>query len=110
MPSRAQSQLAPGSPMRPTGKPAAAPEQLKVPIGELLTPAFPCKRTHFSTADAMLRAGGFAVEGGHDFASIPREHLNTFVRSVSPFANWEAMLRAARTQWMLRRMGLIFED
>jgi hypothetical protein len=95
--------------MRPMGRPALAPEQLKVPMGELLTPAFMSSHTRFRTAEVMLSSGGFAAQSDSDFAAIPREHLNAFIRSVSCFPNWDTMLRKARTDWMLRRIGLIFE-
>lgn len=78
----------------------------QVPLNDLLTAAFLTKHTPFSSADEMFEAGGLKVESQEDFAAIPEDALDAFVRSISNFDSWSAMLGAAGSAWAATRLGL----
>jgi hypothetical protein len=76
-----------------------------VPIKELLNPTFVSKHTHFSTAEEMFDASGFKLESQEDLAAIPDEKWDDFIRSVSSFGNWQAMLDQAIKDWTAKKLG-----
>jgi hypothetical protein len=76
-----------------------------VPLTEMLTPAFVAKHTRFANADEMFAASGFKIETQEDFASIPGEKWNEFIRSISSFADWDAMLGEAGSEWAAKKLG-----
>jgi hypothetical protein len=77
-----------------------------VPISELLTPAFVLKQTRFANADEMFNASGFKIETEQDFAAIPDDKWDEFIRAVSSFSDWQAMLRAASKEWAAKKLGI----
>lgn len=80
--------------------------QQTVSVVELLTPAFVSTHTRFSDANEMFEASGFNIETPEDFKAIPDEAWNGFIRSVSSFENWQAMLSEASKAWAIRKLGL----
>ncbi len=80
----------------------------EIPLAELLTPSFLSKHTRFSSADDLLRASGFKVHNQQDLMAIPADRWDEFIRSVSHFENWKAMLGEATKEWTARKLG--FED
>lgn len=79
--------------------------QHNVPMNELLTPEFVSKHTKFASADEMFDASGFKVETQEDFAAIPDDKLDEFIRSISSFGNWSDMLREAGKVWAAKKLG-----
>lgn len=77
-----------------------------VPVSELLTDDFIAKHTSFASTDAMFEASGFKIETQEDFAAIPDDEWDTFIRSVSSFDDWQSMLGAAGQEWAVRKLGL----
>ena len=77
-----------------------------VPMGELLTPSFISKHTHFATADEMFSASGYKVETQEDFAALPEDKCDEFIRSISSFSDWQTMLGAASKEWVAKKLGL----
>jgi hypothetical protein len=80
--------------------------QHNVPISELLTADFLAKHTQFLSANDLFEASGFKVESTDDFKAIPDDKWDEFIRSVSSFANWQAMLASAGEEWAVKQLGL----
>ena len=76
------------------------------PLSELLTPSFIAKHTRFANVEEMFDASGFRIESEEDFAAVPTEQMDKFVRSVSSFPTWQAMLEDAAKLWATRKLGL----
>lgn len=76
-----------------------------VQISELLTTTFVSKHTHFANADEMFAASGYKLETQEDFAAIPDDKWDEFIRSVSSFSDWQAMLGEAGKEWAARKLG-----
>ncbi|HHY08376.1 MAG TPA: hypothetical protein GX530_07645 [Corynebacteriales bacterium] len=76
-----------------------------VPIVELLSPSFVSKHTRFTNVEEMFKASGFSIETQEDFDAIPADERDEFIRSVSPFANWQAMMKEAIKLWTAEKLG-----
>lgn len=87
-------------------KKAEAMNGQNIPISDLLTPAFLSCHTPFSSADEMFEASGFKIETQEDFAAVPDDEWSAFIRSVSSFGDWQAMLDAAGKNWATQQLGL----
>jgi hypothetical protein len=86
-------------------KAAALDGKHTVPLKELLTPAFISKHTRFSSMEEMFEASGFKIETQEDFAAIPDDQWDEFIRSVSSFSDWQAMLQEATKAWTVKQLG-----
>jgi len=80
--------------------------QHNVPVSELLTSSFLSKHTRFSSTNELFEASGFKVESSEDFVAIPDDKWDDFIRSISSFENWRAMLTAAGEEWVSKQLGL----
>jgi hypothetical protein len=76
-----------------------------VPLNDLLSSEFVSSNTKFSSADEMFEASGFKIESQHDFTAIPDTEWDEFIRSISSFADWQAMLGEACSVWMAEKVG-----
>jgi hypothetical protein len=79
--------------------------QHNVPLSELLTSSFLSKHTRFLSSNDLFEASGFKVESTEDFESIPDDKWDDFIRSISCFENWQAMLAAAGEEWTAKQLG-----
>ena len=77
-----------------------------VPLNELLTPDFLATCSTFSSADELFERSGFKVESKEDFAAIPDEPWDEFIRSNTSFFNWKEMLQAAGAAWVKSKLEL----
>lgn len=68
--------------------------------------SFLSKHTSFLALDDLLAASGFKVESTEDFNAIPDDVWDNFIRSISNFQSWEAMLGAAGEEWLVKQLGL----
>ena len=76
-----------------------------VPMAELLTPDFVSSHTRFANADEMFDASGFKIETQEDFAAVADEKWDAFIRSISSFSEWSAMLGEAGKAWAAKKLG-----
>jgi len=76
-----------------------------VPLNELLTPDFLATCSTFSSAEEMFQRSGFKVESREDFAAIPDEPWDDFIRSNTSFFNWREMLQAAGAAWTKNKLN-----
>ena len=79
--------------------------QHTVSVSELLTSSFLSKHTQFSSSDDLFKASGFKVETTEDFESIPDAKWDDFIRSISSFDSWQAMLSSAGEEWAAKQLG-----
>jgi hypothetical protein len=77
-----------------------------VPISELLTPDFLATCSTFSSAAEMFERSGFNVESQEDFAAIPDDPWDDFIRSNTSFLSWREMLQAAGAAWAKNKLDL----
>jgi hypothetical protein len=80
--------------------------QHSVPLGELFPEEFMLRQTDFSSIAGMIDASGFPVVTGDDFAAIPREVWDAFVKERTRFLSWEEMRATAMREWATRQLGL----
>lgn len=76
----------------------------RVPLNELFPDEFLLRHTEFPSFSQLLSASGFVVENPEDFAAIPADQWNAFVRSRTRFSSWDEMLREATKDWATRAM------
>jgi len=76
-----------------------------ISMAELLTPDFLASCSTFSSAEEMFERGGFRVETQEDFAAIPDDAWDEFVRLNTSFFSWKEMLDAAGAAWAKSKLG-----
>lgn len=87
-------------------KKADAMNVQSVPVTEILTSDFLTRHTPFGSAVEMYEASGFKIETKEDFEAVPDDEWDAFIRSVSSFDGWQAMLGAASKEWAVKQLGL----
>lgn len=78
---------------------------LNIPMSEVLTNDFISRSTKFSSLEELLEASGFKIKSQDDFAAIPVDDLDRFIRSNSPFDSWNALLSTAGSEWAKKKLG-----
>lgn len=71
---------------------------------ELFPDEFMLLHTDFESISAMLDASGFRVENAEDFAAIPDDQWDAFIKARSRFDSWEAMRAAAGAEWISNQL------
>lgn len=87
-------------------KKANAMNGQSVPVTEILTSVFLARHTPFGSTAEMYEASGFKIETKEDFEAVPDDEWDAFIRAVSTFDGWQAMLGAASKEWAARQLGL----
>lgn len=77
----------------------------KISFDKLFTSAFMRKYTHYSSIDALLKAGGFQASTNEEFESIPEKELDAHIAKCTKFKSWKAMLDEATEQYVLNQLG-----
>lgn len=77
-----------------------------IPLNELLTPDFLAACSTFSSAEELFERSGFKVESQEDFAAIPDEPWDEFIRANTSYFNWKEMLQAAGAAWTKAKLDL----
>ena len=77
-----------------------------IPVDELLTPGFVARHTMFPDFGALLRASAFVPEQVVFLEKTSDDDWEKFIRRVSSFSSWSAMLKDARGEWIMRRLGV----
>lgn len=73
-----------------------------VPLPELLTPDFLRRYSRFQSAIEKFEASGYKAETAEDFAAVPDDEWDQFVRTNTSFVSWHAMLGKAGRAWAAR--------
>jgi hypothetical protein len=77
-----------------------------VPLTELFHDEFMLRNTEFPSVETMLEASGYKIESNEDFAVIPDEEWDAFIRERTRFASWDEMKNAASQEWVARTLEL----
>jgi hypothetical protein len=76
-----------------------------VPVADLLTPSFIQRHTRgCSNVEQWFQKSGFKIESSDDFKAIPDDDWDRYVRSSTSFSNWQAMLTAASTEFVKKKV------
>ncbi|MBC3492376.1 hypothetical protein [Pseudomonas taiwanensis] len=67
----------------------------QVTLGELMGPDFISAHSRFANLEELFAASGFKVETKEDFAAIPDEEWEVFIRENTDFESWADMQRKA---------------
>ncbi len=59
-----------------------------VPMSELFNDEFMLRNTEFTSMGAMFSASGFEIETQDDFAALPADQWDMFVRERTRFSSW----------------------
>lgn len=89
-----------------SNKAKALDGQPSVPVADLLTPAFVSEHTRFADMNQMFEASGFKIESQADFAAVPDDKWDEFIRSISSFQDWKEMLAQAGNDWTAKQLSL----
>jgi hypothetical protein len=77
-----------------------------VPVAEVLTPAFLSKCSRFQSVGELFEASGFNVKSQEDFAAIPDDKWDDFIKKNTTYSSWQEMLNAAGAEWVKNQLGL----
>ena len=77
-----------------------------VPMTELLKPDFLASCSTFSSVQEMFDRSGFKVESQADFAAIPDDDWDAFIRANTSYFSWQEMLQAAGAAWTKAKLDL----
>ena len=77
-----------------------------VPFEDLFPPEFMRRYTDFKTIEEMLCAFGTPITSSEDFASIPDQEWDAYVKRSTKFSGWEAMQKQAGEDYVERRLSL----
>lgn len=75
-----------------------------VSFSELFPDEFMLLHTEFQSISKMLEESGFGVQDVEDFAAIPDDKWDVFVKVRTRFESWEEMRATAGTEWMSRQL------
>jgi hypothetical protein len=76
----------------------------EVSVNEILTPDFIQAHTRYASVDEWFEASPFKIATTEDFAAIPDEHWNDYVRTTTDFESWQEMLEAAGAQYVQAKL------
>ena len=77
-----------------------AQQEHEVALSELLNDAFIAKHTPYASVDALFAAGGFKS------GEVAQDKLDAFIKSVSAFPSWQALVDAATKEWASKKLGI----
>lgn len=77
-----------------------------VSFDELFTDEFMKKHSTFSSLDEMLDKSTFTVNSKEDFAAIPDEEWDTYVKTTTDFSSWEDMMSEAQGEYVASKLNL----
>ncbi|MCQ1053241.1 hypothetical protein NNO95_02410 [Acinetobacter baumannii] len=79
-------------------------QQQQVSLGTLFNEGFIQSHTDFESIDELFEKAGFKVESEEDFAAIPQEEIDTFVRENTKFESFTDMQQQAATEYFGKQL------
>ncbi|ARG18847.1 hypothetical protein B7L44_14030 [Acinetobacter nosocomialis] len=76
----------------------------KVSLGTLFNEGFLQANTDFESIDDLFEKAGYNVENEDDFAAIPQEGIDAFIRENTKFESFNAMHRQATTEYVRKQL------
>lgn len=83
--------------------------QRQVPIGDLLTPGFLRRNSNFRDVQEWVLASGLDPCRLSNLDAQTQQRWDDYARLSTRFPDWATLLREARGEWVMRRIG-IFVD
>ena len=83
--------------------------QHTVPLQDLLTSSFISRHTRLTSVDELLRAGQLNASRVDGTDARIGNTWDQFVRSISDYQDWDAMVREAGAEWIMRRIGIVID-
>lgn len=80
-----------------------------VPLEELLTSGFLGRHSRFKDLDGLLAAGHAVIDGLTAADPVRVRAWSDFIRGCSIYPDWNAMLREAGGEWVIRRIGIVID-
>ncbi len=78
----------------------------RVSFAELFPSSFMQRNTRYPSIEAMVEASPWRVETQADFAAIPDDPWDEFVRGATSFGSWKEMMAAAAREYAARKLSL----
>ncbi len=78
----------------------------KVPFDKLFPPEFMRRYTKHASIQTMFAASRWKVETQDDFAAIPDDERDAFIRRETQFGSWKEMMGKAVEDYVGRELGL----
>jgi hypothetical protein len=79
--------------------------QHQVKLVDLMNPGFISAHSQFSDFDALLAASGFTVESAEDFAAIPDDEWDAFIKASTDFEDWLEMQQKAGAEYVKSKLS-----
>lgn len=70
-------------------------ETTQVTLVELMPPQFISDCSRFTSLEAFFEASGFKIDSPEDFAAIPDNEWDIFIKENTTYENWSEMQEAA---------------
>jgi hypothetical protein len=77
-----------------------------VPLPELMSPEFMSRCSKFGSIQELFDSSGFKIDSAADFAAIPDEQWDNYIRTNTAYPSWMEMQKAAVADWTKRKLGL----
>ena len=78
----------------------------KVSFDKLFPPEFMTQYTNHASIQSMIAASRWKVESQDDFAAIPDDEWDAYVRQETKFGSWKEMQEKAVAEHVGRELGL----
>ncbi|MDC4870754.1 hypothetical protein OHW09_09780 [Acinetobacter baumannii] len=79
-------------------------QQQQVSLGAIFNEGFIQSQTDFESIDDLFAKAGFKVESEEDFAAIPQEAIDAFVKEHTKFNSYTDMYRLAAAEYMSKQL------
>jgi len=76
----------------------------RVQLANLLAAEFMSECSSFHSFEELITASGFKVESAEDFAAIPDDEWDTFIRKATSYQSWQEMQRAAAVAYTRKQV------
>lgn len=73
-------------------------------LGTLFNEGFLLANTNFESIDDLFEKAGFKVETEEDFAAIPQEDIDVFVRENTKFESFTDMQQQAMAEYVRKQL------
>lgn len=74
-------------------------QTVQVTLDELMNPQFMSNCSKFPSLNELFEKSGFKIESPEDFAAIPDEEWDAFIKESTTYENWLEMQMAAHEEY-----------
>jgi len=76
----------------------------QVKLVDLMHPQFVSNCSQFASLEELFEASGFKVESPEDFAAIPDDEWDAFIKESTTYENWLEMQKAAHSEYAAKHL------